>query len=212
MRLSFIGMSGTGKSYWSSQLVERGFTRFCCDDMIAKRLGSDLSLSNGRTLTMGEWMGFPFHARYQPREAKYLTYEFQVLDEILSLLETNPAYLAEDVVIDTTGSVIYTGSEMLRRLHRQTTVIYLDTPLAVQEKMRAAYCANPAPVVWQDKFNVGPGETKEEALVRCYPDLLSSRAKEYRRWADVTLDYYMLRQKSFTVDDFLREISRVVIA
>ena len=58
-RLSLIGMAGIGKYYWSKKLEAEGFRRFCCDDLIASKLGPQLIRSDGATMTMGEWMGFP---------------------------------------------------------------------------------------------------------------------------------------------------------
>lgn len=208
MRLSFIGMSGTGKSHWSSQLVEQGYQRFCCDDLIEQRLEPELTTANGTRIPMGEWMGFPYEPHYPEREASYLRYEVEVLDAILTHLEAT-SNGNSNIIIDTTGSVIYTGIDLLDRLRRQTTIVYLETPLAVQERMRSAYCADPAPVVWRDKFNKQSGETDEAALARCYPKLLASRTREYEKWADITLDYHLLRQPAFTLDDFLHEISTV---
>jgi dephospho-CoA kinase len=59
MRLSLIGMAGTGKSYWSEKLAECGFVRFCCDDRIAERLTFQLKKPLSSKADMGEWMGFP---------------------------------------------------------------------------------------------------------------------------------------------------------
>jgi shikimate kinase len=207
MRLSFIGMSGTGKSHWSSQLVERGFTRFCCDYLIAERLKPEVASLNGTKHSLAEWMGFPYEAHFAEREAQYLATEIEVLDEILSYLEALPVDSPENIIVDSTGSVIYTGQAMLERLHRQTTMIYLDTPLAVQERMHAIYLTNPAPVLWQGHFNRQPGESNAAALARCYPELLTSRTHEYKQWAEISLDYHLLRQPGFTVDDFLAEIN-----
>ena len=209
MRLSFIGMSGTGKSHWSSQLIEQGYQRFCCDDLIEKRLESKLMASDGSFVPMGQWMGFPYEPDYPQREAEYLRLEIEVLNEILTYLEATPNGNTDNIIIDTTGSVIYTGGDILARLQQLTTIVYLDTPLAVQEQMRSAYCTNPAPVVWHDHFNRQSGETNAAALARCYPALLSTRTHAYKEWADITLDYHMLRQPTFTVDDFLSEISQV---
>jgi shikimate kinase len=203
MRLSFIGMSGIGKSYWSSRLVERGFKRFCCDDLIAKKLTPQLARPDDSLMSMGEWMGFPFEPDYAHRQTQYLKYEIEVMHEILNHLETNGNHCYENVVIDTTGSVIYTGRDILERLKAQTRIVYLDAPLAVQEKMRRAYVAHPTPVLWGDKFNKEVGETNEEALARCYPKLLSYRACLYEQWMDVCIDYETLRSEGFDLDEFL---------
>lgn len=43
MIISFIGMSGMGKSAWSSKLEkEKGFKRYCCDNFIEKGLSPEL--------------------------------------------------------------------------------------------------------------------------------------------------------------------------
>src|SRR4029077_4464676 len=38
LRLALIGMSGTGKTFWSKRLAEAGRSAFCCDDRIEQRL------------------------------------------------------------------------------------------------------------------------------------------------------------------------------
>ena len=201
-------MSGTGKSHWSSRLVRRGFKLFCCDDLIAERLKPELTTANGKILSMGEWMGFPYEANYRRREAQYLRYEVEVLSEVLDYLESDSHAANQNIIIDTSGSVIYVGETQLERLRRLTTSVYLDTPLEVQEKMCSAYIAKPPPVLWRDRFSKSPGETNQQALARSYPGLLAARTQEYKKLADVTLDYYLLRQESFGVDDFLAEIQQ----
>ena len=84
MRLSLIGMSGSGKSHWSIRLAELGFRRFCCDEMIARRLSAELHKADGRAMDLGEWMGFPYEPNYKKREARYLVYEIEALHEILA--------------------------------------------------------------------------------------------------------------------------------
>ena len=51
-KLALIGMSGVGKSFWSKRLVNNGFRRFSCDDLIAERLGLRLSNNNKSTLNL----------------------------------------------------------------------------------------------------------------------------------------------------------------
>ena len=203
MRISLIGMSGTGKSHWSSQLVTRGFERFCCDDLIDERLDHELTGEDGARLKMGEWMGFPYQQHYAEREATYLAHEIDVLNGILDYLRNSDQTKRTDLVIDTTGSVIYAGQSILEALSRYTVMVYLDTPAEVQAEMCRAYAAAPPPVLWRDKFNKNSDESDVAALTRCYPDLLASRTVQYKRWAQVTLDYHMLRQDGFSVEDFL---------
>ncbi|RLB25388.1 MAG: hypothetical protein DRG66_08060 [Deltaproteobacteria bacterium] len=203
MHISLIGMARSGKSYWSIKLAKHGFRRFCCDDLIAAKLGSNLTRPDGTTIEMGEWMGFPYEHHYKKRESIYLTYEIEVLIEILGYLESPKNNPEENIVVDTTGSVIYTGEEILRKLCRYTTVVYLPTPPEVQEQLLKAYISKPHPMLWKDSFSKEPSETNEDALARCYPRLLFARERLYDRYADVKIGYYRRNEKGFRVSDFL---------
>ncbi len=207
MRLSLIGMSGSGKSTWSKKLSDLGFRHFCCDDLITKKLAPELTRPDGTIMELGEWMGFPYKSQYKERESKYLAYEIEVLTEILDYLESGGKDTEKNIVVDTTGSVIYAGEETLKRLRRCTTVIRLSTPPEVQDIMLKAYLANKRPVLWRDFFRKEPNETNEAALARCYPRLLSSREHLYKQNADQTIDYYTLNQDGFGVNDFLNRVS-----
>lgn len=206
MRLALIGMSGSGKSYWSQKLAQRGFKRFCCDELIALKLTSRLKRSDGSSRTLGEWMGFPYEERYPARASQYLACEIQVLHEILEELTAKPPPSDEMIVIDTTGSVIYTGETVLCRLRNATTTVLLATPPQVQEEMLRRYIAKPRPVLWQDVFHRQPRETPQAALARCYSQLLAIRERIYRQHASITLDYFVRRAEGFETEDFLRHI------
>jgi shikimate kinase len=126
-----------------------------------------------------------------------------VLIEILGYLESPKNNPEENIVVDTTGSVIYTGEEILRKLCRYTTVVYLPTPPEVQEQLLKAYISKPHPMLWKDSFSKEPSETNEDALARCYPRLLFARERLYDRYADVKIGYYRRNEKGFRVSDFL---------
>lgn len=207
MRISLIGMSGSGKSGWSLKLSELGFTRFCCDDLITKKLAPVLMRPDETYMELGEWMGFPYDPQHKERESTYLGGEIQVVTEIIEYLESRENDPEENVVVDTTGSAVYTGEEILTRLRRSTTIVLLSTPPEVQDLMLKAYIANQRPVLWRDMFSKEPNETNEEALVRCYPKLLLTREHLYERYADVTIDYYTQNQDGFGVSDFLDRIN-----
>ena len=209
MRVSLIGMAGSGKSFWSKKLAQHGFRRFCCDDLIAAKLAPDLTGPDGTTMEMGTWMGFPYERHYKKRESTYLTYEMEVLIEILDYLAGHKNTREENIVIDTTGSVIYTGEEILQKLCRHTTAIYLLTPPEIQERLLNAYISKPHPMLWRDSFSKKSGETNQEALARCYPQLLSARKRLYARYADVEIDYYRRNEKGFSVTDFLHIVQGV---
>ena len=206
MRLSLIGMAGSGKSYWSMKLVEHGFRRFCCDDLIAAKLDPELTRPDGTTMELGQWMGFPYESHYRERESKYLTYEIEVLTEILEYLESRKSNPEEKIVLDTTGSVIYTGERFLRRLRRYTTVIYLSIPPEVRGQLLKAYVSNPHPMLWRNVFSKEPDETEQEALARCYPRLVVARERLYEHYANVTIDYYRRSEEGFGVSNLLNVV------
>jgi len=206
MRLSLIGMAGSGKSYWSMKLVEHGFRRFCCDDLIAAKLDPELTRPDGTTMELGQWMGFPYEPHYRERESKYLAYEIEVLTEILEYLESRKSNPEEKIVLDTTGSVIYAGERILRRLRRYTTVIYLSIPPEVRGQMLKAYLSNPHPMLWRNVFSKDPDETEQEALARCYPRLVVARERLYEHYANVTIDYYRRTEQGFGVSDLLNAV------
>jgi shikimate kinase len=206
MRLSLIGMAGSGKSHWSHKLARQGFTRFCCDDIIADKLALELKRPDGKTMSVSEWMGFPYEPYYPERESRYLAYEIEVMREILEYLEHPNNIGEQNIVIDSTGSVIYTGHEILIDLKRLSTVVHLETPPEAQGQLLKEYISKPHPMLWQNTFNKKPNESKKQALIRCYPRLFSSRQQLYERYAEVTLDYFALRNNDFGINDFLRDV------
>ncbi len=206
MRLTLIGMSGSGKSRWAKKLAEKGFKHFCCDELIALKLSQDLIKPDGNKISLGEWMGFPYEADYKEHESKYLSCEVEVLSEIISYLESIKSKKESDIVVDTTGSAIYTGDKILKKLRKNTTVVHLSTPAQVQEQMLKAYIADQRPVLWRNIFRRKQNETNDIALARCYPKLLSSREELYKLYANVTVGYYKHRDANFRVSNFLNEV------
>lgn len=205
MKLSIVGMSGLGKSYWSKKLEGAGFRRFCCDDMITRKLDGVLTRPDGTPMDLGEWMGFPYTPGYRSRERTYLQKEAEVLKEIFDHIRRRSS--DENVVVDTTGSVIYTGHELVRTLRRLTRMVHLrTTPSAIQE-MLSAYLASPRPVIWGEIYTRREGESNEASLGRCYPSLLSYREALYRRWADISVEYETHIRKDLTAEAFLERLA-----
>src|SRR6516164_329042 len=157
LRLALIGMSGAGKSHWAKNLAAHGCPAVCCDDEIESRLAPVLQ-SGGYTGINGvaAWMGWPDSPSYREREAQYLAEEIATLDQVLSDLAKDPK---RELILDTTGSVIYTGNNMLFRLRRQMTVIYLAPSRDAQLWFTARWLQAPKPVLWRGAFQPRPGET-----------------------------------------------------
>jgi shikimate kinase len=204
LRLALIGMSGVGKTHWTMRLAQAGHTSICCDDRIEQRLRSRLE-SGGYAGIHGvaSWMGWPDGPTYAEREAEYLAEEIATLDEVLTELECNPS---SELVLDTTGSVIYTGNNLLRRLRRQMTVVYLVASVDEQKVLIERYLRDPKPVLWRGAFQPKTGETPRETVARCYPRLIAARRQSYEALAHCSVPVAELRDLSSDPASFLSKI------
>ena len=204
LRLALVGMSGAGKTFWSKRLGEHGYRAVCCDDEIEKRLSSRLRGGGfGGINGVAAWMGWPDSPHYLAREGEYLAAEIAVLDEILSDLERNPA---RELILDTTGSVIYTGTNLLLRLRRQMTVVYLAASEREQNLLIDRYLTDPKPVLWRGAFLPKKKEPSLETVKRCYPTLIASRRQSYETLAHCTIPVAELRESSLGAEDFLAKV------
>jgi hypothetical protein len=199
LRIALVGMSGSGKTFWAKRLASRGRPSISCDDRIEKRLSSQLA-ADGHSGTSGvaAWMGWPDSATYAQREADYLAAEIAGLDELLTELERNPR---PELILDTTGSVIYTGNNVLMRLRRQMTVVYLAASAQEQELLIERYLNDPKPVLWRGAFQPKNGETPHQTVARCYPRLVAARRQSYEALAHCTLPVAGLHTLSGSSED-----------
>jgi hypothetical protein len=149
------------------------------------------------------WMGWPDSATYTERESEYLAEEIHTLDEILTELEKQPE---RSLVLDTTGSVIYTGNNLLMRLRRQMTVVHLAASAEELQLLIERYLNDPKPVLWRGAFQPKPGETPRETVARCYPALIAARRQSYEALAHCTLQVAALRDGSLDAPAFLQMI------
>ncbi len=207
IHIALIGMSGAGKSHWSTELTTLGFQNYCCDDLIEEKLTTVLSQKDGSILSMSEWMGHPYEPQYDAAEKKYLEFEIETMQNICSYLREDNC-LQKNVVVDTTGSLIYTGQKLIECLGTQAIMVYLKTPPETSLQMYETFLNSPKPVLWQGQFIKNSNETDQEALARCYPELLISRQQEYERYADVVIDFSIQRQVGFGANDFLEHIHK----
>jgi shikimate kinase len=113
------------------------------------------------------------------------------------------ASAGEGILLDTTGSVVYTGDEICRRLQALTTVVYLAVPPAEEETLIARYLSDPKPVLWGDQFEQRPGESAKDAVARCYPQLIANRKKLYERYAHRTVSLAKLEGMRLDARGFL---------
>ena len=137
LRLALIGMSGAGKTFWTKKLAAHGCAAVSCDDRIEERLAPRLARGGYTGINgVAAWMGWPDSASYGERESQYLGDEIQVLDEALTSLERDRGC---SMILDTTGSVIYAGNNLLYRLRKQMTVVYLAASPAERQLLIERY-------------------------------------------------------------------------
>lgn len=204
LRIALIGMSGTGKSFWTKRLAEAGHHAVSCDDVIERKLASTLAAGGFTGINgVAAWMGWPDSTAYAERETQYLKEEIAALGAVLEGLEKSPQ---QSLVLDTTGSVIYAGNHLLLRLRRLMTVVYLAASREEQRLLIDRYLADPKPVLWRGAFQPKPGESPRETVARCYPALIAARHQSYQSLAHVTLPVAALQDPSLDADGFLAEI------
>lgn len=194
LRLALIGMSGAGKSYWTMRIAAAGYPAISCDTQIEQRLKSVLETGGYSGINgVAAWMGWPHLSTYAEREAAYLSEEIAVLDEVLTGLEKNPE---RDLVLDTTGSVIYVGNHLLHRLRKQMLVVYLAASHDEQQLLIQRYLEDPKPVLWRGAFQARQGESPDETVARCYPTLIGARRQSYEALAHCSIPVAELRANS----------------
>jgi shikimate kinase len=206
IKLSLIGMSGAGKSHWAQKLAGAGFRVISIDDRIEKKLAPELTAGGYRGIGgVAAWMGWPDQPAYRDREKKYLDCEIESMSEALDEIQASGD---EGVVLDTTGSVVYTGEEICRRMQNLTTAIYLEASPAEEELLIARYLSDPKPVLWGDQFVQRPGESAQDAVARCYPQLIAHRKKLYELYAHRAVSMDSLWNANLSARGFLELVER----
>jgi len=199
LRIALVGMSGAGKTFWAKRLAASGRPSISCDDLIEERLRAPLAADGYSGIHgVAAWMGWPDSATYAQREADYLSAEIAGLDEVLGELERDPS---RELILDTTGSVIYTGNNVLMRLRRQMTVVYLAASAEEQQLLIERYLNDPKPVLWRGAFQSKVGETPHQTVARCYPKLVAARRQSYEALTHCTLPVAELHTLSGEPDD-----------
>jgi len=196
LKIAFIGMSNTGKSFRSDELHNiEDFNYIHVDDEIEK----DLNLSS--MAEMAAWMGYPFDERYERRSKRYLKLEDQ------HTKNTEYIKCKNNFVLDTTGSVIHLPQETLTYLSENYLLILLDIEQDQLEHMKKLYFKEPKSVYWGESFSQKDSEDTVDALKRCYPKLLEDRKQKYRDLADIIIPGEISQYKGLSIHRFLEIIS-----
>jgi shikimate kinase len=204
IKLSLIGMSGAGKSFWAQKLAAAGFRVISVDDQIEEKLAAELAAGGYRGIGgVAAWMGWPDSPSYREREKKYLESEVESMREALDEIQRSGDL---GIVLDTTGSVVYTGREICRRMQILTTVVYLEASPGEERQLVARYLSDPKPVLWGDQFSQLPGERAQDAIARCYPRLITQRKTLYESYAHRIVPMDQLRTSDLDARAFLELI------
>lgn len=198
LALCFVGMSNCGKSHWSLQLGRnRDFHIVSVDEEIERAIKPELAaLGHSGIEGLAEWMGFPSDNRFEANQARYLGYEESITSAASPVTGRN-------TVLDTTGSVIYLSEATLDRIRDDYLVVHLEASDDMLEVMTNSYFETPKPVVWGDAYRPVGGETSNESLRRCYPNLLRERRKKYAAISDVTIPASVSLSRDLGLDKFL---------
>ena len=210
MILTFMGMSGVGKSFWAAKFAAQGFTVVDCDALIATRLQKLVGQIGTSLDAVGQWMGLPDQPGFRRREALFLACETDMLRTVVARALTWAA-TQTDCVIDTGGSIIYADLTLVKRLRQCSTVIYFRIPDTLHQQMLDAYLAHPRPVVWNGLFEQALDQDRADAFRRSYAQLLYQREQLYEQYSDLTLEYHYYRQPSLSVEQFVQDVQAAAV-
>ena len=179
----FLGMSGSGKTYWSKKLAKKFQLNHVEFDELIGKSGEVANLIKnypGRDSAekLGNYFGKPWNKEYKSKEIHFLSIERKFLSK-----RYNPG-----TILDLTGSAIYHPSQM-RKIAKKGLVIYIETSEEAQREMFRIFMRDPKPICWNNLFKKRNKENNEKALERCYPMLLKYRAKLYEKYADVKIPF-----------------------
>ena len=211
MVITLIGLSGCGKSTLASRLAaEKDWMSVCCDDLIEKQMEAEATRASvssapaiaGNIAGVAGWLGQPYDDGYKDRQKKYFKAENEVTKALIALAKHTA--VEENLVIDTSGSVIYVDESILSELGRHSVFVYLRLPATDLPAMFAQYLKDPKPVIWQNAFQAKPGESNRAALERCYPLLVEQRLKLYERYADFTIPVSVAKREELNPDSLYK--------
>ncbi len=205
MIISLIGMSGVGKSYWSKKLSkQKGFLRYDCDLEIEKKLEAVLKpLGYSGVNDLGKWMGQPYENKYLENSKKYLQLEVESMQSILDKIKKEE-FKHQNLVIDTTGSVVYCPQSVLNDLKSLTRVVYFEVTQSYTDDLFRTFLSDPKPVYWGNSYLQIEGDSFRDSLIKSFPRLINYRAERYLELADKVISYKRLWVDGFDLEELIR--------
>lgn len=193
LRLTFIGMSNIGKSFTAMRLRKsHGFDLYEVDEAIQKALNLKSMQESA------DWMGFPYEDSYPAREAEYLALESRLTEQAFD----NPK---ENLILDTTGSVIYLNENTRSLLARKSVIVHIQAGPNNLARLEKLYFKSPKPLIWDGMYEDGCNRTA--ALKSAYPKLLKSRMDAYNAMADANIPASLLFEGTTTPEMIMDAIA-----
>ncbi|MBP9838523.1 MAG: hypothetical protein KBC84_07390 [Proteobacteria bacterium] len=205
MVITLIGFSGAGKSHLSKQFREElSWSTYDCDSLIEQRLKHSIDNGSSSVEKLAFWLGQPYTENFQEREDLLVKLE----DEV-----TADAFLPENIkkenyVIDTSGSVIYVSPKTIKTLKENSTVVYLEFSETEIEMMYQQFLKIPKPIIWGGMFQPKDHETNDDALKRCYYELVAWRKQRYEQIADIRIPITFKERENLTATSILKAIKK----
>ncbi len=200
--LTFIGMAGAGKKHWSEEFAKVGFTPFHCFKEVERNLAPFIPPSIKGPAGIADWLGHPFNSHYGVNEGVYLREECNALLDLLSALQRDDHTYA----IAATDSIVYAGHDVCQGLKKLTTVVYIDMPDSMHQKMLEDHFEYPEPLIWFGQYVRDPRADSFEQMMKCFPELCRSRRDLYLEMADIVIPYDEIRAPGFTSIQFLERL------
>lgn len=204
--ISLIGMSGVGKSHWSSQLETWGWTNYSCDYLIASEYLSDQvegAVSADNIVNLSSFVGQigdPSKGgvaleEFQRRQKMYYDAECSVLRDVPAALEKAEGHF----VNDSSGSLCEVEDQaILEAVGQKTLFVYLRVRQADHAEILERAIQYPKPLFFpssffeerlerfQKKFEIERVEDIDPNvfLSWVFPHLFESRLPKYKALAD----------------------------
>ncbi len=180
INITFEGMSGVGKSFWSERMASAySYPRSDVDTLISTHplLSSVLINKAGEGVRqLGNFLGLPYEDNFEERERLYLEAERIVMTDLPHAGH----------VLDLSGSAIYHPDQM-QIIHEHSLVIYLNITASTRKRLLDQNLLNPKPICWNGGFKKSADQTNGEAIETCFERLIDNRTTMYELFADVTI-------------------------
>lgn len=140
-------MSNIGKSFTATHLAASfDFNAIEVDRLIWEQLGHD------DMDALAEWQGQPYSQGYEEREERLIGLEVSATRRVMETESRNS-------LLDSTGSVIDVGEDLLGMLMSRCYVVHIAASGVDLERLKASYFERSKPLVWAGHFEELDGKS-----------------------------------------------------